>query len=157
MTISFTITENMHGYHHFVDSEYVSVINRPFHFKINWGAPIISAINPKSHYFMQYKALGKLFVGGLTSEYVSCRGSLVIDYFKTHKIIYNLKFEAKNETFNYVGKKTSVKLSNPLELIKTHTTCYGKITNTNNKIISYSVAHFKKEELLPFIRSFKII
>lgn len=156
MTLSFAIQETMRGDHHFVDPALGPAVDRPFHFRIDWGAPIATSINPLSGEFMHYRASGELFADGLTPEAVPCRGTLVIDYFGAHAITYDLSFEVEGVVHRYVGDKTDVRLGKPLQLIKTHTTCYGRIENAAGLIISRSVVHFRPELLLRFLRTFRL-
>lgn len=156
MSIAFAITETMRGVHHFVDPARGPAVDRPFHFRIDWGAPITSSLNPLSGRFMRYEAEGELFADGLTPRIVACRGALAIDYLAEHTITYELDFEAEGKPWHFVGQKTDVRLLRPLQLIKTHTTCYGTITDDTGTIVSRSVVHFPPETTLPFLRSFRL-
>ena len=156
MSLGFAVTETMRGVHHFVDPVRGPAIDRRFHFRIDWGAPLRTSCNPRSGRFMRYEAEGELFAEGLTKHIVACRGTLAIDYFKEHSIVYELLFEAEGQTLRYEGRKTDVRLSRPLQLIKTHTTCYGSITDGSGVIISRSVVHFPPETTLSFVRSIRL-
>ena len=156
MPLAFKITETMHGSHHFVDPAHGEAVDRPMHFTIDWGAPIASSVNPLSNRFMRYEASGTVAVDGLTSGEVPCTGSLEIDYVGLRKIIYDLAFQADGQTFRYRGEKTNVDLLKPLQLIKTHTTCYGTIVREDGRILSKSVLHFEPETMWPFLSSFRL-
>jgi hypothetical protein len=156
MPLAFKITETMRGAHHFVDPTRGEAIDRPMHFVIDWGAPIASSINPLSQRFMSYAASGVITVDGLTSGEVPCEGSLEIDYLGLRKIVYELVFQAGGQTFRYKGEKTNVDLLRPLQLVKTHTTCYGSIVDESGHIVSKSVVHFEPETMWPFLSSFRL-
>ncbi|MFW5738901.1 MAG: hypothetical protein ACOC1F_00900 [Myxococcota bacterium] len=156
MAFTFSITETMRGVHHFVDPARGPAVDRPFHFRIDWGAPLASSLNPLADGFMRYQAEGELFADGLTPSAVTCRGTLGIDYFAQHTITYALDFEAGGERYHYEGTKTDVRLTRPLQLIKTHTTCYGTLRDASGTIISRSVLHFPPDTTLPFLRSFRL-
>ena len=156
MTITFAVTETMRGVHHFVDSARGPAEDRPFHFCIEWSAPLARSLRPWSDEFMRYEAKGEIFAAGLTPRSTPCRGSLAIDYLADHTIRYDLEFEADGTTHRYEGTKTDVRLSRPLQLIKTHTTCYGRITDASGAIVSRSVLHFLPETTGAFLRSFRL-
>ncbi len=156
MSVAFAISETMRGVHHFVDPTRGTAEDRLLYFHARWGAPIAASLNPLSAAFMRYEAKGDIFVQDLTSACSTCRGTIAIDYLRTFTIAYELEFEADGKVYRYAGKKTDVRLTRPLQLIKTHTTCYGKITNATNKIISRSVVHFPPETAVDVIRSFRL-
>lgn len=158
MGIAFSIDEIMKGTHHFVDPQLGSTEESEFYFKITWGQSIVDFFNPLSTKCFKTDAEGTIFVTGLTSQEVPTKGTLELNYFSEQKLRYTLNFSVKGEPYQYVGEKVDVKLWRPLCLVKTHTTCYGKITDKKNKIISKSVTHFEIEpgNLLYFASSFKI-
>lgn len=156
MSLAFAVTETMRGVHHFVDPARGPAVDRPFHFRIDWGAPFRKSLRPRSDRYMRYGAEGELFADGLTPHIVPCHGTLTIDYFKDHAIVYDLRFEAEGQLLQYVGRKTDVRLTRPLQLVKTHTTCYGSITDASGSILSRSVVHFPPETTLSFVRSFRL-
>ena len=156
MTLAFSVTETMRGLHHFVDPSLGPPDERPMYFRIDWGAPIGSALNPLSDGFMRHQATGTLFAEGLTPEPVPCTGALAVDYLRDHTITYDLGFSCAGAPYRYVGRKTDVYLRHPLQLIKTHTTCYGAITDAQGRTLSRSVLHFPPETALPFLMSFRL-
>lgn len=156
MPLSFRFTETMRGQHHFVDPAYGDSTDRLIWFRLNWGAPLLSALNPFSPDYFENAASGSISVQGLTSSLVPCEGHLRIDYLRHQRITYELNFENKNERFCFIGEKVDVDLRRPIELIKTHTTCYGAISNANGKVISKSVVHFPLDTTLRFLRSLRV-
>jgi hypothetical protein len=156
MTLAFSVTETMRGVHHFVDPARGPAVDRPLHFRIDWGAPIRTALNPLSGQFMSHRAAGELFAEGLTPHPVACSGTLVVDYFRRHTITYDLDFSCEGERFNFLGEKVDVWLRRPLQLVKTHTTCYGTITNGAGAIVSRSVLHFPPETMRSFLLSLRL-
>lgn len=157
MTFKVRVTETMQGDHHFVDAELGDPSDRPFLFRIDWSASPLDAFNPGSPRFMTFEASGVMDVEGLTAGETPCSGSLTVDYLQSQTITYDLLFEAKGREHRYLGRKVGVDLRRPLELVKTHTTCYGTISREDGRIVSKSVAHFVPEELFPFLTSFRVI
>lgn len=151
--MKFKITETMRGNHHFVDPELGEAVDRPFHFRIDWGGTPLEVLNPISSMFLIFEVEGTILVAGLTKGEEPCRGVLTLDYFGTQTLRYELDFEVDGETYHYVGKKVDVELRKPLLLIKTHTTCYGTLRRGDGRIVSRSVAHFEPEAILPFFKS----
>lgn len=156
MPFTFHIDEVMKGNHHFVDPSYGDATDRPCSFRLRWGAPLLASINPLSSRFMRYDASGVIEADGLTDGAVDCSGTLELDYFGDQKITYDLRFEARGRPFRYLGEKTHVDLRHPLLLIKTHTTCYGAITDDADRFVSKSVLHFDVFSVGKFARSLRI-
>jgi hypothetical protein len=157
MVLKIRITETMRGQHHFVDPELGEPLDRSLHFRIDWSGEPKTALNPLDSGFMTFDAAGVIDVEGLTKGEIPCAGSLRVDYFRGRTITYELDFEANGDRFRYVGQKVGVNLLRPVELIKTHTTCYGTITREDGRIVSKSVTHFEPDELVPFVASFRVL
>lgn len=151
------VTETMRGDHHFVDPELGEPSDRDFWFRIDWSGDPLRSFNPASARFMSFEAVGVIDVAGLTEGETHCEGQLRVDYVKDRTIVYELDFQAKGRAYHYTGRKVDVDLTRPVELVKTHTTCYGTIIRDDGRIVSKSVAHFVPEELLPFITSLRMI
>lgn len=156
MTIAFSVTETMRGLHHFVDPAWGPAVDRPIHFRIEWGAPLRASINPLSPQFMRYGARGEFFAEGFTPHPVACEGTFALDYFDRHTITYDLSFPCEGERYRFVGEKVDVWLRRPLQLVKTHTTCYGTVTNEAGVIVSRSVLHFPPETMRSFLLSLRL-
>jgi hypothetical protein len=156
MTLSFTITETMSGVHHFVAPSQGDASDRAFYFRLDWGAERASQLNPWSPDFLEFPAQGVIFVEGLTSAEVPCQGTLKLDYFRSQTLTYTLDFEVAGKRHHFVGQKRKVNLANPLMLAKTHTTCYGTLTDAGGRIVSRSITHFEPETLPAFLSSFRL-
>ena len=156
MSLSFTLTETMSGLHHFVDPGRGDANDRRFYFRLDWGARRPAQLNPFGQEFMIFEATGWILVDGLTPGEVPCTGTLEIDYFGRHTITYVLDFEVDGESYHFVGEKVDVNPLRPLMLVKTHTTCYGTLTDAAGAVVSRSVTHFEPSTLVPFITSFRL-
>ncbi len=156
MPLAFHLDEVMRGSHHFVDPSYGDAAERPCWFRLRWGAPLLASINPLSSRFLRYDAAGTIVVDGLTDEPAACTGTLELDYFGDKKITYDLHFSARGSTYRYLGEKTDVDLRHPLLLIKTHTTCYGAVTDDAGQFVSKSVLHFDLEHMAQFARTIRL-
>ena len=64
-------------------------------------------------------------------------------------------FKGKNGTpYRYLGEKVNIK---PWNLHRTHTTCYGTITDLNSsKDISKSILYFRFRTIPAFLKSFRL-
>jgi len=156
MAIRMQITETMKGLHHFVDPALGDATDRTQWFRIHWSGTPGRVLNPLSGGFLTYDAAGEMFVDGLTAEPVPCLGSFRIDYLRKRKLTYELTFDVGDHTFRYLGEKVNVNLLRPLQLVKTHTTCYGTLTRDDGVIVSRSVLHFDPDDLLSLVTSFKL-
>jgi hypothetical protein len=156
MHLRFTITETMTGLHHFVDPALGDPADRRFYFRIVWGGRPTKVLNPLSPDFLFYDADGVVFAEGLGPDEIPCKGTLRLDYFGTRKITYTLHFDHGGHSYRYVGAKVNVDLRNPLMLVKTHTTCYGEVTDETGKVVSKSVLHFEPESMAAFLTSVRV-
>lgn len=159
MKIRFVMKEIMRGVHHFVDPALGSAEEADLYFRIKWGQKLLPYLNPVSGTFFKANAHGVIFVEGLTEGEVDCSGTLELRYLAEQKLRYTLDFVVDGEPYRYVGEKRDVKLWEPIFLIKTHTTCYGRITDSTGRIISRSVIHFGMgpKSLLAFSTSFRVL
>ena len=156
MPLSFTITETMSGLHHFVDPARGDANDRRFYFRLDWGARRPEQLNPFGDRFLVFEADGYVLVDGLTAGEVPCTGTLALDYFGRHTITYTLDFEVDGEPYHFVGEKVDVNPLRPVMLVKTHTTCYGTLTDATGTIVSRSVTHFEPSAIVPFLTSFRL-
>ncbi len=157
MPLKLQVTETMTGLHHFVDPALGDATDRPLWFRIRWSGAPGAVLNPRSAEFLTFDASGQILVAGLTGGPARCHGTFRIDYFGKHRITYDLAFEAEERRYRYFGEKLDVNLLRPLQLIKTHTTCYGTVTRDDGAIVSRSVTHFEPAEIVPFVTSFKLV
>ena len=156
MALAFSITETMTGSHHFVEPSLGDGSDQSLIVRIRWGGELSAVLNPLSARFLNYDAEGSIFIEGLASEEIPCSGWLRLDYFRDHKIVYRLDFKHDGHVFHYTGEKTNVHLRRPLQLVKTHTTCYGAVTNERGQTISKSIIHFKPSSMPAFLRSLRL-
>lgn len=156
--VQFSMNELMIGTHHFVDPKTGPTDDSDFYFKLNWGQELFSFVRPGSQDFFKAKAKGVINIAGLTNGEVPTEGTLELLYFTEQKLRYTLKFSVKGKDYTYIGEKKDVKLWRPLCLVKTHTTCYGKVFDENNQIISHSVTHFEMEpkNIVNFVGSLRV-
>ena len=150
----FMMDEVMTGTHHFVNQAGPEG-EHPMSFRVTWGTRhVASYFNPFNPGFMSNWLEGTVTVGGLVTD-APCRGTLDLAYFTEAKIRYTFDFKDKKGTpYRYVGEKVNLR---PWNLHKTHTTCYGTITNLKtNKEVSKSIVYFKFETIPEFMTSFRL-
>jgi hypothetical protein len=153
---TFAATEVMRGTHHFVDPALGGPEERLFYFRIDWTGALPAAFDPRSRRFLTFDTVGHVYVGGLTPAETPCRGTMKVDYFRSKTIRYDLSFEHAGETWRFEGEKVGVDLSNPVMLVKTHTTCYGTLRRGGGAVASKSVTHFEPQTIVPFLASFRL-
>ena len=156
MHCRFSMIETMRGLHHFVDKSYGDVEDKKFYFKIDWGQELFKFINPFSPEFMLNEAEGVIYVEGLTDGEIACHGSLELSYLSEYKLRYNLNFEYNGDNYSYVGEKVDVKLWKPINLVKTHTICYGTLYDQHHQVISKSITHFELGDMVSFLTSLRL-
>lgn len=150
--IGFKMNEIMVGTHRFEGSDE----ELPMLFHLTWGHRSLRAYcSPFSPDFLRADAKGIITVGGLVHK-AECEGSLHLLYFTEQKVRYELAFEdGQGKAYRYVGEKVDIR---PWNLHKSHTTCYGTITECGTgKVVSRSVVHFPLSELLTFLKSHRFV
>ena len=97
---------------------------------------------------------GTVGVGGLVEE-APCRGTLDFLYFTEGKIRYTFDFKGKQgRPYRYVGEKVDIR---PWNLPRTHTTCYGTISDLDSgREISRSIVYFRMGSIPAFLQSFRL-
>ena len=148
------IDEVMSGTHCFIDRA-GPLGDHPMSFSITWGTKdFFSYLNPFRPAFLSNFIEGKVNVGNLVEE-ASCRGSLDFFYFSQGKIRYVFDFMGDNgKAYQYVGEKVNIR---PWNLHKSHTTCYGIITELESqKEISHSILKFELSTLPDMLKSFRL-
>lgn len=151
--LGFTMVETMIGTHTFFPGFGPSGVH-PMHFEVTWGShDILQWLNPIGSHFLVNFLEGTVSVGGLVKQTI-CRGSLDLMYFTQAKIRYIFEFsDSRKNTYRYVGEKIHLR---PWNIHRTHTTCYGVITDLKtNQPISKSVLRFDLHTLPAFIGSFR--
>jgi hypothetical protein len=124
-------------------------------FRVLWGTRHLwPYLRPGSPAFLSNFLEGTVTVGGLIQA-APCRGTLDLLYFKEGKIRYTFDFKGPSGTpYRYVGEKVNIR---PWNLHRTHTTCYGAITDlSTGKDISKSTLYFKLGTLPAFLGSFRL-
>lgn len=152
--VGFQADEVMTGTHQFLDDAGPPG-EHPLEFRVTWGAHDLGQwLNPFHPGFMTNFLEGKVTVGGLV-ENAPCRGTLELRYLTEQKIRYRFEFEdGKGRAFRYIGEKVNLR---PWNLHRTHTTCYGTITDLESgKDISRSIVYFRMSTALDFLRSFRL-
>ncbi len=154
MQIGFAIDETMSGSHVF-EPGFGSEGEHPFEFQVTWGPDdILQWGNPNSGTFLSQPLVGKLTAGGLCRD-CHCQGTLTLDYFRSHKIIYDFQFSVDGKPYHFIGEKVNIK---PWNLAVSHTTCFGTITEMDHgKLVSRSVTHFRFRTTPGFLRSLRFV
>ena len=124
-------------------------------FEVTWGTRDLRTwLNPRSPEFMTNFLRGTITAGGLV-EKAPCQGVLELRYFTESKIRYRFEFQAEGaKRYRYVGEKVDIR---PWNLHRTHTTCYGTITEIDSgREISRSIVYFRLSQLPRFLASFRL-
>lgn len=151
--IGFIIDEVMEGSHHLVGPHGGSG-EQPFVFRVCWGArDLFKFANPMDAEFLTAFLHGTVTAGGLCQD-APCEGSLELAYFTEAKIRYTFDFEVDGTRYRFVGEKRDLR---PWNLHRTHTTCYGTVTDLGSgELISESVTHFRISSAPSFLASFRL-
>lgn len=153
--LGFTMDEVMTGTHQFVDGKGPEGIH-PMEFRATWGPDdLLTWANPVGGSFMANNLKGKVDVGGLVVD-ADCEGTLELKYFAGQKIRYTFQFkDDEGKQYKYVGEKRDIR---PWNLHRTHTTCYGTITELETgEIISTGITYFRFSTSLDFVLSFRLV
>jgi len=151
--VGFLIDEVMDGSHHFVvDRDRAG--EQPFVFRVTWGAKHLGKfVNPMEPEFLTAFLFGTVTIGGLCQD-APCEGSLELLYFSGAKIRYTFDFEVDGTRYRYVGEKRDIR---PWNLHRTHTTCYGTVTDLQTgEVISESITHFRLSAAPSFVATFRL-
>ena len=152
--IGFTMDEIMTGTHEFVEGKGPKGIH-PMEYRVTWGNKNFAKwINPFGGEFMANTLSGKVDIGGLVVD-ADCEGTLELLYFQEQKIRYAFEFsDDKGNRYRYVGEKRDIR---PWNLHRTHTTCYGEITELETgEAISRGIVYFRVSTMIPFMLSFRL-
>lgn len=151
--VGFAADEVMTGTHQFLagagpEGEFT------LEFRVTWGARHLGRwLNPFGGEFMTNFLHGRVSVGGLV-EGASCQGVLELRYLTEASIRYRFEFSAGGARYRYLGEKVNIR---PWNLHRSHTTCYGTITNLDTgRDISRSIVYFKLSSLPRFLASFRL-
>ena len=146
--------EVMEGTHHFVNGSGPAGEHEMI-FRVTWGTRhLLPYLNPWGKSFLSNFLEGSVTVGGLVQD-APCRGTLDLLYFTEGKIRYTFDFKGPDgKPYRYVGEKTDIR---PWNLHRTHTTCYGTITElASGKEISKSITYFKLSSAPAFVMSMRL-
>lgn len=152
--IGFMMDEVMSGSHHFIDGAGPDG-EHPLSFHVTWGNRHLEDwLNPLGPGFMSNFLEGTVDVGGLVQG-AHCYGTLDLRYFQEGSIRYTFDFKDGNDRpLRYVGEKVDIR---PWNLHRTHTTCYGTITDLReNRELSKSIVYFKFNTLPAFLGSIRL-
>jgi len=151
--LGFMMDERMTGTHRFVEGAGPAG-ELPMHFEVTWGNKRLERwANPLGDQFMMNWLKGAVTVGGLC-ENAPCEGTLELRYLQEAKIRYTFNFEANGKRYHYVGEKVNIR---PWNLHRTHTTCFGKITEVGTgKLISEGTLYFKLATMPQFMLSMRL-
>lgn len=152
--LGFMLDEIMVGSHHFVNDAGPEG-EHPMSFEVSWGSRhMMTYLNPLNPRFLSNFLEGTVSVGGLVHQ-ARCQGTLDLLYFTEAAIRYTFTFkDDRGRTFRYIGEKVNIR---PWNLHRTHTTCYGTITDLGTgKEISKSILHFELQTLPAFLGSFRL-
>ena len=126
---------------------------RSNHHKTQTSSSLSTPSSPGSNFLSNFLE-GTVTVGGLVEE-ARCHGTLDLRYFQEAKIRYTFDFkDEKGTPYRYIGEKVNIR---PWNLHRTHTTCYGTITNLNSeREISKSILYFRLNTVPAFLSSIRL-
>lgn len=156
--VGFTMTETMEGHHRFVrdfaPTDAQAGQEHPLSFEVTWGSPGADRFfNPLSGDFCRAELEGRVTAGGLCEE-TPVQGSLELGYLKDATLRYAFTFSVHGRQLEYRGEKRGIR---PWNLHRTHTTCYGEITELESgELLSESVVFFDLTQLPRFLASLKL-
>lgn len=151
--LSFQMDEVMTGQHEFIKNN-GPLTKGKMEFRITWGPKsIFTWINPFSQKFMSNNLVGRVDIEGLC-EGAIVQGIMDLKYFTERKIRYTFYFEVNGKKYQFVGEKVNIL---PWNLHKSHTTCYGKLTEIETgELVSNSITYFRLRTLPSFIWSLRL-
>ena len=149
--MGFRIRETMSGTHHFEDGAGPDG-EHPFVFRLRWGPDRIGDwLNPLGERFLWQEVEGEVLVGGLC-DWTPCRGTLSLEYGHA-RIRYAFDFSLADRVYRFEGEKRNLR---PWNLARTHTTCYGRLSELDSgREISTSVTRFRFRDLPSFLGSLR--
>ncbi len=152
--LGFRMSEEMVGSHHFVGDAGPEG-EHPMRFRVTWGTRhLLDWLNPLATGFMENFLEGSITVGGLVDD-APCSGTLKLRYLQEASLRYTIDFKAEDEhPYRYQGEKVDIR---PWNLHKSHTTCFGTITDlVSGQDISKSILRFELGTLPAFLASFRL-
>jgi hypothetical protein len=156
--VGFRIEETMEGTHRYLrdfpPGEMAAGSEHPLSFVATWGnAHLQRFLNPTGGEFLLSELEGRISAGGLCDG-APMQGSLELRYLKDASLRYIFEFSAHGCRFRYQGEKRQIR---PWNLHRSHTTCYGTITELESgEDLSDSVVHFNLKGLSSFFGSLRL-
>lgn len=122
-------------------------------FKISWGPEkFFEWANPKGEKFLTQPLEGLITIDGVCKSH-PCKGTLELKYFEGNYLQYSIDFAVGGKPFKYIGRKVNIK---PWNLPVSHTTCYGKLFDCNDNLISRSITYFRFRTIPKFLVSLRL-
>jgi hypothetical protein len=155
--LGFRMSETMKGTHTFCRDWSAGGVQAgatlPLEFTVTWGADHLEQfLNPLHEQFMQTALQGAVHAGGL-GDGMALEGTLWLGYLERAAIRYEFQFTAHGRTWRYVGEKREIR---PWNLHRTHTTCYGTVTEVESNLrLSDSIVYFDLKTLPAFLASWR--
>jgi NAD(P)-dependent dehydrogenase (short-subunit alcohol dehydrogenase family) len=145
----FRVDEEMTGYHE-LEPGFGTPGRRPMSFRVSWGADDIGAWLRRGATTEPLRLDGRVAVDGLVED-AACSGTLELRYGEG-RIRYAFDFAAHGRRYHFVGEKVNIK---PWNLPTSHTTCFGRLTDDDGRLVSTSVLLFRLERLPALVKSFR--
>jgi hypothetical protein len=156
--VGFSIEEQLRGTHRFtrdlVVTHTTAGAERPLSFTARWGHHRAKDyLAPTSSEFLCAELEGEITAGGLC-ERAPIVGTLELRYLKDATVRYRFEFAAQDRLWRYAGEKRGIR---PWNLHRSHTTCYGRITEAGSgEVLSESVVYFELSQLPRFLSSLRL-
>lgn len=154
--LGFRIDEQMQGTHRFLrdypPGQVVAGTELPFSFDASWGHRQLGRYLRPGSDFLLAELTGRVTAGGLCED-APMSGELQLRYFQDATVRYTFEFEASGGRMRYEGEKRGIR---PWNLHRSHTTCFGTITEVaTGEPLSDSVVHFELGLLPSFLASLR--
>ena len=151
--LGFAMEEVMTGTHEF-EAGQGEPGQKFMEFHGTWGPKHLTEFfNPLGGKFLYNDLKGFVTVEGLCDN-APMVGSLELLYFTEAKIRYTFTFEANGKRYLYVGEKVEIR---PWNLHRTHTTCYGTLSeHDTGRIVSRSITYFRLASAPKFLLSLRL-
>lgn len=151
--LGFAMEEIMTGTHEFEPGQ-GEPGQKFMEFRGAWGPKHITEfLNPLGDKFFYNDLQGTVTIAGLC-ENVPMAGSLELLYFTEAKIRYTFTFEVNGLDYLYIGEKVDIR---PWNLHRTHTTCYGTLSERDTgRIVSKSITYFRLASAPKFLLSLRL-
>jgi len=151
--LGFKMDEVMTGTHEF-EPGFGSSGEKFMEFRVTWGPKHLTEfINPIGGMFMFNYMAGYVDIEGLCHN-TPVVGTLELAYFTEAKIRYIFDFEVDGTEYHYIGEKRNIR---PWNLHRTHTTCYGTLTEKmTGRLVSKSITYFRFRTAPAFMASMRL-